>query len=79
MTKGVMSEELKDGEGRVALRNTIVRVRYNGYLRRGDLFQKEVEVAIDLSRREVIAGLRYGIEGMCEGGPRRIHVSLVLP
>lgn len=73
--KRVKFEELKNGDGRVALRNTVVRIRYSGYLSRGDLFQKDVKYTIDLSRREVIAGLRYGIEGMREGGRRRIRVS----
>ena len=75
MPKGVKIEELKIGDGRVALRNTTVRIRYDGYLRDGEVFQKEFEYTVDLSRREVIAGLRYGVEGMREGGRRRIRVS----
>ncbi len=75
MPKGVKIEEIKIGNGRSALKGTTVRIRYNGYLSRGDQFQKDVVVTIDLSRRDVIAGLRYGIAGMCEGGCRKIRVS----
>ena len=75
MPKGVKIEELKDGNGPVALRNTTVRVRYTGCLSLGDIFQKDFECTINLTRRDVIAGLRYGIEGMREGGRRRLSVS----
>lgn len=75
MPKGVKIEEIKVGEGCVALKNSVVRIRYNGYLSRGEQFQKDIEYTINLSRRDVIAGLRYGIEGMREGGCRKIRVS----
>ncbi len=75
MPKGVKIEELKIGDGRTALRNTTVRVRYDGYLTQGDVFQMGQECTFDLWRRHVVAGLRYGVEGMREGGRRRIRVS----
>ena len=40
--KGVKIEEFKNGGGRIALKNTIVRVRYDGYLSRGDQFQTAI-------------------------------------
>jgi FKBP-type peptidyl-prolyl cis-trans isomerase len=75
MPKGIKIEELKSGNGQTALRNTIVRVRYTGSLSHGEVFQKDLECTIDLARRNVIAGLRYGIEGMLEGGHRKLRIS----
>lgn len=75
MPKGVEIEELRLGEGAEAHRDTTVCVRYDLYLNRGDQVQSDVECTIDLSGREVIAGLRYGIEGMREGGRRKLRVG----
>lgn len=75
MSKGVAIEELRLGEGAEAHRDTTVRVRYDLYLNRGDVVQRGLEYTIDLSQRRVIAGLRYGIEGMREGGRRRLRVG----
>jgi FKBP-type peptidyl-prolyl cis-trans isomerase FkpA len=75
MPNRVKIEELKIGDGETAVRNSTVRVRYDGYLNRGDAFQQAIEYTFDLDRREVIAGLRYGVEGMKVGGRRRIRVG----
>ena len=74
MPKGVKVRDLRVGEGAVAGRGTTVTVRYDGFLRRGDRFQCTT-YTFNLSRREVIAGLRYGVEGMRVGGLRRLTVS----
>jgi FKBP-type peptidyl-prolyl cis-trans isomerase len=74
MPKGVKIQELRAGDGDLAERGTIVTVRYEGTLKRGDRVCGGTET-IDLGRRETIAGLRYGIEGMRVGGLRRITVS----
>lgn len=74
MPKGAKVQELLVGSGEVANRDTIATVRYEGTLRRGEVFGGGTE-QIDLGRRETIAGLRYGIEGMRVGGRRRITVS----
>jgi hypothetical protein len=68
MTRGVKIQELRIGEGEVAGRDTIATVRYEGTLRRGERFGGGMQ-EIDLRRRETIAGLRYGIEGMRVCGP----------
>jgi peptidylprolyl isomerase len=52
----------------------IVTIRYNGYLNRGDIFQREVLCTFEIGAREVIAGLEYGVMGMRVGGRRKIHV-----
>ncbi len=74
MTSGVKIQELRVGGGEVAGRDTIATVRYEGTLRRGEVFGSGTE-GIDLGRRETIAGLRHGVEGMRVGGRRRITVS----
>src|SRR3954462_6628205 len=74
MPKGVKLQEIRVGDGDVAERGTIATVRHEGTLKRGEKVCGGTET-IDLSRRETIAGLRYGIEGMRVGGLRQITVS----
>lgn len=71
--KGVEFEELVVGSGAVATRDTVARVRCDGYLNQGEQFQESAEVWVDFTRRNVIAGLLYGVEGMRVGGRRRIR------
>jgi FKBP-type peptidyl-prolyl cis-trans isomerase len=75
MRKGIRIEEVQLGAGPVAEKGKTVTVRYDGFLSRGDSFQKGETVSFKLGRREVIAGLEYGVEGMRVGGRRRIRVS----
>lgn len=74
MPSRVKVQELHVGEGEVAERHDIVTIRHEGTLRRGERFGGGIET-IDLGRRETIAGLRHGIEGMRVGGRRRITVG----
>ncbi len=74
MPKGVKIEDLRVGDGALAGRRTTVTLRYDGLLRRGDRFQSTT-CTFDMSRRNVIAGLRYGVEGMRVGGLRRLTIS----
>ena len=74
MPRRVKTRDLRIGDGEVAERGTLVAIRYEGYLRRGERFGGGT-VTIDLGRRETIAGLRYGVEGMRVGGRRRITVG----
>ena len=75
MRKGISIEEIKLGEGASAGRGDIVTIRYDGFLRRGDAFQRGVVESFKLGGRRVIAGLEYGVEGMRAGGRRRIRVA----
>ena len=75
MPKGVKIEELKIGARRIATRNDSVRIRFNCFLSRGDVVNTAVECSVHLFRRDAIAGLRYGIERMRQGGRRKIRVS----
>jgi FKBP-type peptidyl-prolyl cis-trans isomerase len=75
MSKGIRIQEVKLGEGAVAGSGRRVTVRYDGFLSRGDAFQRGIVATFELGRREVIAGLESGVEGMRAGGRRRIRVS----
>jgi FKBP-type peptidyl-prolyl cis-trans isomerase len=75
MGKGVQIEEIVLGEGAVARKGARVTVCYDGFLSGGDAFQRGVTASFVLGRREVIAGLEAGVEGMRAGGRRRIRVS----
>lgn len=72
--RGVKIEDLLIGDGPEATRNDRVRVRYESFLNHGDRLNSEAGVTFNLARRGIIAGLRYGIEGMRQGGKRRIRI-----
>ncbi len=71
--KGVEIEDGVIGSGAVATRDTVALIRCDGYLNLGEPFQASAEVWIDFARRNVVAGLLYGVEGMRVGGRRRIR------
>ena len=72
-------KDLVVGTGRAASRNSQVVVQIRGFLNRGELvidsFKYGQPIRIELSKRDWIAGLRYGIEGMQAGGVRELIVS----
>jgi FKBP-type peptidyl-prolyl cis-trans isomerase len=75
MLKGVKIEDVRLGSGKVAIRGAVVRINYDLSLNQGEHVQRLTDYQIDLRRRDALAGLRYGIEGMREGGVRRLRVS----
>ena len=75
MRKGIQIETDEVGSGAIALKDSTVRIRYDLSLSKGDVVQKGIDLTFDLFRRHVIAGLRYGVEGMRVGGRRRFRVS----
>lgn len=70
----VKFEDLRVGEGSIATRRHKARVAGTIALRHGECLRRLDGEWIDLSRRETVAGFRYGIEGMRVGGIRRIVV-----
>ena len=72
---GVQYEDLEVGEGSTVERNSTVDVVYTLSLNRGDLVQRDMPVTFRLAERNVIAGLRYGVEGMRASGQRRVSVG----
>ena len=79
MPSGIRIKELIVGTGTVAERGTVAVANIRGYLRRGDVCYDSQEYGqpsrIDLSKRDCIAGLRKGVEGMRAGGRRQVIVS----
>src|SRR5947207_3031948 len=72
---GVQYEDVKVGDGPRADRGCTVDVRYDLFLNRGDKVQADQAVSFRIGERHVIAGLEYGVEGMREGGERRVRVG----
>ncbi len=58
------------GDGREATRGDTVTVSYDLSLNRGDVVQSLDLFSFTLDKRDVIAALEYGVEGMCVGGRR---------
>jgi FKBP-type peptidyl-prolyl cis-trans isomerase len=51
------------------------RGRYDGLLNRGEPFQRDEVAEFVLGKRQVIAGLEYGVEGMRVGGRRTFQAA----
>ena len=75
MKPGIDLESDQPGNGALAERGKTVVIRYDGYLHRGDAFQRHEVTEFILGKRHVIAGLEYGIEGMRVGGRRRFRAA----
>lgn len=72
---GVQYEDILPGGGAVALRGSTVEIRYNLRLNHGEILRERVFELLRVGARQVIPGLEYGVEGMREGGQRRIRVG----
>lgn len=72
---GIEYEDLDVGSGRLAERGSTVEVEYSLFLNRGDCVEERKRTSFRIGERRVVAGLEYGVEGMREGGKRRIRVG----
>ena len=63
------------GHGRQLRRGDRVSVRLDGWLNHGERIQHADEVQLVVGRRTLIAGLGYAIDGMAEGGRRRVRIG----
>ena len=70
---GIEYEDLELGEGPRAERGSQVTIVHDLRLNRGELLQEQQESVFRLGGRSVVAGLEYGVEGMRQGGLRRIR------
>ncbi|MHC4399714.1 MAG: FKBP-type peptidyl-prolyl cis-trans isomerase [Planctomycetota bacterium] len=75
MKAGIKLLEEMPGEGDAVFEGDMVEVEYDLYLNRGDLIESNTRCVLDLRDRDIIAGLRYGIEGMRVGGRRKFRAS----
>lgn len=79
MRKGIEAEDVVVGSGDEAVRGKTVIAGVRFFLSDGtevtDALLGGPKVKINLRRRETIAGLRYGIEGMQVGGVRRLVIA----
>ena len=74
MRAGIKVESETIGDGREATRGDTLTVLYDLSLNRGDVVQS-VEYSFILGKRDVIAALEYGVEGMRVGGHRRFRAG----
>ena len=77
MRPGVKGRDLVIGGGEPAGRRSTVAAHVRLFLRGGEELPPAggQRLVVDLRRREAIAGLRYGLEGMCAGGRRELVIS----
>ena len=79
MRSGVKIKDIVAGMGDEAIRGKTVAVNVRLFLNRGTELTRArsggPRMVIDLARRDCIAGLQYGIEGMRVGGQRELTIS----
>jgi peptidylprolyl isomerase len=79
MHSGIKIKEIMVGTGVIAERGMVAVAHIRGFLHRGEecynTYKQGQPARIDLSKRESIAGLQKGIEGMRAGGRRELIVS----
>ena len=63
------------GSGPELRKGDRVRLRYDVQLNRGDFLVKDREEVWTIGDRNIVAGFRYGLEGIREGGTRRFSAS----
>jgi FKBP-type peptidyl-prolyl cis-trans isomerase len=72
---GLRLEEETEGTGPAVARGDTVTVAYELQLNRGDVVQVMQQYRFTVGRRQVIAALEYGVEGMRVGGRRRFRAG----
>ena len=70
---GIKYEDIRLGDGSEVVRGCHVTIRYELLLNRGELVRRHEESSFRVGDRSAIAGLEYGVEGMRQGGLRRIR------
>ena len=73
--KGITVEADQQGAGAEVRTGDMVTIRYSLALNRGDVIDSQKVASFALGKREMIAGLEYGVEGMRVGGRRRFRAS----
>jgi FKBP-type peptidyl-prolyl cis-trans isomerase len=63
------------GLGRRAQRGDVVSFEFRACLSGGDTVVEPVHIDSRLGSRRIIAGVEYALEGMREGGRRRVRIS----
>jgi FKBP-type peptidyl-prolyl cis-trans isomerase len=75
LRSGLKLLDEKPGAGRRANKGDLVSFEFSAILARGDPVHERVCLEHRLGSREIIAGIEYALEGMREGGYRRVRVS----
>jgi FKBP-type peptidyl-prolyl cis-trans isomerase len=63
------------GAGPVIRKGDRIRVRYDVQLNRGDYLARDQETTFTVGDRGMVAGFRYGLEGMRAGGTRQFRAG----
>ncbi|MDB4445771.1 FKBP-type peptidyl-prolyl cis-trans isomerase [bacterium] len=75
MRAGIKIDTESVGEGDLVIDGERITIRLQVRLNHGDLVQDLSEYSFVRGKREVIAALEYGVEGMRLGGQRKFHAG----
>ena len=72
---GIKLVSESEGSGPPVKKGDKVTVRLNGWLNQGDPVQENYVGEIVVGSRVVVPGIEYSLEGMKQGGKRRVKIS----
>jgi peptidylprolyl isomerase len=75
LRSGIRLLDEEPGVGRQAQKGNIVLFEFRATLSGGDTVHEPVRLEHRIGSRRIIAGVEYALEGMREGGRRRVRVS----
>jgi len=72
---GIKLVSESEGSGPPVKKGDTVRVRLNGWLNQGEPVQENYVGEIVVGSRVAIPGIEYSLEGMKQGGKRKVKIS----
>ena len=72
---GIMLVSESEGIGEPVKKGDRVTARLNGWLNQGDVVQENYVGEIVVGSRVMIPGIEYSLEGMKQGGKRKVKIS----
>jgi len=78
LTNGLKIAEIELGNGKNVVKGRQIVIKYKGSLESGKIFDKSANFKFTAGVGEVVAGMDQGVDGMKEGGKRKVTIPASL-